>query len=93
MAHGSSQARGQIGAAGLHHSHSNLGPSHVCNLHHSTWQRPDPLSKARVQTCIFMDTSWICFCCTTAGTPVSLHFNGGIGRVGDKVLCSVDHFE
>ena len=33
----------------------------VCNLHHSSWQHciPDPLSEARDQTCILMDTSQI----------------------------------
>ena len=29
---------------------------------------PDPLSKARDWTCIFMDTSWISFCCITMET-------------------------
>ena len=29
-------------------------PSHICNLHHSSWQRRilNPLSKARGQTCV-----------------------------------------
>ena len=46
-------------------------PSCICNLHHSSWQCwiPDPLSGARDQTCVLMDTSWICFCCATTGTP------------------------
>ena len=45
-------------------------PSQVCNLHHSSWQRwiPDPLSKARDQTHILMDTSQIGFRCTANGT-------------------------
>ena len=32
-------------------------PSHVCNLHHSSWQHQslNPLGKARDQTCILMD--------------------------------------
>ena len=36
-------------------------PSRVCNLHHSSWQRQilNPLSEARDQTHIFMDTSLI----------------------------------
>ena len=40
-AYGSSQARGQIeaAAAGLHHSHSNLDLSCICDLHHSSRQR------------------------------------------------------
>ena len=43
----------------------------VCDLHHSSQQRliPDPLSEARDQTPILMDTSWICFPCATTGTP------------------------
>ena len=46
-------------------------PSQVCNLHHSPrqCQIPDPLSKARDQTCTLMDTSQIHFHCATMGTP------------------------
>ena len=38
--YGGSQARYLIGAvaAGLCHSHSNADLSHVCDLHHSSWQ-------------------------------------------------------
>ena len=38
--------------------------SHVCDLHHSSWQYQiaDPLSEARDQTLILMDTSWIPYC-------------------------------
>ena len=38
--YGSSQARGQIGAAaaGPHHSHRNTRSSHICNLCCSLWQ-------------------------------------------------------
>ena len=45
-------------------------PSHICNLHHSSWQCQilDPLSKARDLTHILMDTSRIHFHCTTRGT-------------------------
>ena len=45
--------------------------SRVCNLHHSSWQHRilDSLSEARDWTVILMDTSWICFCCATVGTP------------------------
>ena len=45
-------------------------PSHVCNLHHSLWQHqtPNPLSEARNQTHILMDTSRIRFHCATTGT-------------------------
>jgi len=73
-AYGGSQARGPIRAtaASLHHSHSNTGSKPcVCDLQHCSWQRwfPDPLSKARGQTCILMDTSQICFCCAARGSP------------------------
>ena len=39
------------------------GRSHVCNLHHSSRQRQilNPRSKARDQTQILMDTSWVHF--------------------------------
>ena len=54
MAHGGSQARGLIGAlaTGLHHSHSHMGSSRVCDLHHSSRQRRilNPLSKGRDRT-------------------------------------------
>ena len=46
-------------------------PSRICNLHHSS--RPcqilNPLSEARDQTRILMDTSRIHFYCATMGTP------------------------
>ena len=65
MEYGGSEARGQIRAvaAGLHHSHSNSGSSHVYNLYHSSWQHwiLNPLSKARDQTCVLRDASQICF--------------------------------
>ena len=60
-AHGSSQARGRIGAlaAGLHHSHSNGDESRVRDLHHSSRQRRvlNPRSEARDRTHVLMDTS------------------------------------
>jgi len=36
--------------------------SYVCNLHHSSRQSqiPNPLSEARDQTCLLMDTSQVC---------------------------------
>ena len=45
--------------------------SHVCNLQHRSLQRqiPEPLSEARDRPCIPMDTSRICFRCTTKGIP------------------------
>ena len=37
-------------------------PGHVCDLHHSSqqYQILNPLSRARDQICILMDTSWVC---------------------------------
>ena len=73
-AYGSSQAWGQIGAAVASLCHClrpvpqpqqcqilSLG---VCNLHHRSQQHRilNPLSKARDQTYIFMDTSWFHYC-------------------------------
>ena len=48
-------------AAGLHHSHSNCQIRAVFNLHHSSWQRQilNPLSEARDQTHVLMDSSGI----------------------------------
>ena len=61
MAYGSSQARDQLEAtaAGLHHPTAMWDPSHVCDLHHSSWQPwiLNPLSDARNQTHILVDTS------------------------------------
>ena len=65
--YGGSQARGLIRAiaAGLRHRQSNTGPSHVCDLHHSSWQR---WREARDRTHNLMVPSQICFCCTTTAT-------------------------
>ena len=51
-------------------------PSHICNLHNSSCQHRivNPLSEARDWTCIFMDTSQICFRWATMGTPVFVLF-------------------
>ena len=38
-------------------------PSHVCDLHHSSWQHRilNPLNEAWDQSCVLMDASQICF--------------------------------
>ena len=63
VAYEGSQARGQIratGASSVHHSHSHIRskPHLQRNLHHSSRQCwiPDPLSEARDQTYILMNT-------------------------------------
>ena len=47
--------------------------SRICDLHHGSWQCQilNPLSKARDQTCILMNTSWACYCWATKGTSQS----------------------
>ena len=46
-------------------------PSHVCDLHHSLWQRwiLKPLSEARDRTRNLTVASQICFRCATTRTP------------------------
>ena len=41
-----------------------LDLSCVCDWHHSSWQGQilNPLSEARDQTCILMDTGQVCYC-------------------------------
>ena len=50
--------------------------SHVFDLHHSSGQPQilNPLSKARVRTCILMDTNQIHFCRAMMGTPPYMWF-------------------
>ena len=65
LAYGGSQARGQIRAKAPAYATATAMPylSCICDLHHSSWQRHilNPLSKARDQTCVLMDTSQIHF--------------------------------
>ena len=68
MAYGSSQAKGQTGAAYTTATETpNL--SCVCDLPHSSWHHRilHPLSEARDRT--LLDTSWVCFCWATVWTP------------------------
>ena len=65
-AYGSSLARGQISELQLPAyatATAMWNPSHICDLHHSSWQHwiPNPLSKARDQTHILGNTSWACY--------------------------------
>ena len=74
VVYGSSQARVWMGAvaAGLHHSHSNLDPSCICDLHHSSWKHQilNPLGEARDWTQILVDTRQVHYRWATMGTPV-----------------------
>ena len=78
LAYGSSQARGQVGAAAasLCHSHSNAESKQVCNLHHISQQCwiLNPLSKNRDRTRVLMDTSWVHYPWAMMGTPNLEHF-------------------
>ena len=71
--YGSSQARGWIRAtaASLDHSHSNTGSKPLLQPTPQFTQCwiPNSLSEASDQTHVLMYTGWICFCCTTTGTP------------------------
>ena len=73
VVYGRSQARGWIGAAGLSHTHSNVG-SKPC-LQPAPQLRampgiPNLLNGARDQTWVLMDTSQVCYHWATGGTPV-----------------------
>ena len=58
-------------AAGLQHTTTIQDLSHVCDLHHSSQQCRilNPLSKARDQVFVLMDTSQICYHWARTGTP------------------------
>ena len=62
-AYGGSQAKGKIGAvaAGLHHSRSKVGSSHIWDLHHSSghcWILHPP-NEVRDPTSLLKDTSQV----------------------------------
>ena len=75
-AYGGSQARGRIWAtaAACITATTTQDQSHVCDLHHSSWQHwiLSPLSKARDWTCNLIFPSWIHFLCATTGTPKNI---------------------
>ena len=90
-----SRARGQIGAttASLHNSHTTQDPSHVCNLHHSSWQCwiLNPLViEARDGTWNLMVPSQIRFRCATTGTPNWWYFymakSTDLGCILDSIM-------
>ena len=95
-AYGSSQTRGQIGAAvaGLHHCHSKWDLSGVCNLHHGSQQRwiLNPLRETRDWTEILMDTSWVCNLLSHNGNALHYFLNiishHGLSQgIGYNFLC------
>ena len=67
-AYGSSKARRQLPA----YTTATQDPSRICDLHHISWQCwiLNPLSEARDQTHILMDTSWVPYHCATRELPV-----------------------
>ena len=52
-------------------------PSHIRDLHHSPWQHQilNPLSNARDQNRIFIDTNWVHYHWATTGSPVWVIYN------------------
>ena len=79
VAYGSSQTRGQIGAAaaGTWQLQQCRVQSHVCNLSSSSQQCQilNPLNKVRGQTRIIMDTSQVCNSLSHSRNPQWPHFN------------------
>ena len=73
LAFGGSQARGLIGAivAAYTTATATRHPSHVFDLHHSSWQHwiLNPLNKARDWTCNLVVPGRIRFLCAMTGTP------------------------
>ena len=73
MACGSSQTRGQIREQLLAYATATAIPDlcSIFKLHQSSQQCQilNPLSKARDQTLVCLDTSGVRYCCSTMGTP------------------------
>ena len=79
-AYESSQARGRIGApaASLHHSHSHAarsGPHLRPPPQLPATPGPQPAELAQESNQHPRGTSWVCYCCATAGTPGRVCFN------------------
>ena len=76
MAYECSQTRSRIRAtaAGLHHSHSNVGyePHLWPTLQLTATPYPKPTEWGQDWTCVLIDTSRTHCCCTTTGTPKRL---------------------
>ena len=79
--------KSELQLARLHHSH-RIGSEHVCDLHynHSSWPRqiPNPLSKARDQTCIHMDPNQVRYCRAMIGTPAFRFFIYSVVHITSK---------
>ena len=69
-AYGSSRARAQIGAIAYTRATAMPDPSHIYDVHPSSWQRwiLNPMSEARDQTHVLMETSQACYWGATMGT-------------------------
>ena len=80
-AYGGSQARGPIRATAAS-LHRRSDPSHVCDLHHSSWQHRilDPRSEARDGTCVLMDGSQVHFCCARTSSGSGIAMSCGVSR-------------
>ena len=71
--------------------------SHICDLHHSSWQCQilNPLREARGQTCILIDASQIHFHWATTGMQVTSSFKRynkstaiWVQRITEHLLCA-----
>ena len=49
-------------------------PSYICDLHHSSWTCWT-LNQLNGPGIAFTDTSWVCYCWATMGTPIKGRFN------------------
>ena len=56
---------------------ATLNLNYVCDLCHSSWKHQicNPLSRARIQTHVLREASWICYPWATTGMPLFSHLN------------------